>query len=129
VIGAFVLAFFDYRPTRVSFVGLDNFRRVFRDELMGIALRNTVDLHGRGGDLLAGQGDADRLPARPALEAAADLLQVGLLPPVGHLGRDHLADLAVDLQPTFGLLNAFVRTCSASRASPGSATPTPRSER
>ena len=41
VLFALVLAFLDYRPTRVEWVGLDNFRRVFTDPLMGIALRNT----------------------------------------------------------------------------------------
>ena len=41
VVFALVLAFMDYRPTRLSFVGFDNFRRVFTDPLMGIALRNT----------------------------------------------------------------------------------------
>jgi multiple sugar transport system permease protein len=41
VAGAFVLAFLDYRPMRVSWVGLDQFERVFRDELFGRALRNT----------------------------------------------------------------------------------------
>ncbi len=40
--GALLLAFLDYRPTRVSWVGLDNFSRVFADPLMGIAVRNTV---------------------------------------------------------------------------------------
>ncbi len=41
VLFAVVLAFMDYRPTRMSWVGFDNFRRVFADPLMGIALRNT----------------------------------------------------------------------------------------
>lgn len=41
VLFALVLAFLEYRPTRVNWVGLDNFRRVFTDPLMGIALRNT----------------------------------------------------------------------------------------
>lgn len=41
VVFALVLAFMDYRPTRMSWVGFDNFRRVFTDPLMGIALRNT----------------------------------------------------------------------------------------
>lgn len=39
---AVVLAFLDYRPMRVTWVGLDNFERVFRDELFGRALRNTT---------------------------------------------------------------------------------------
>lgn len=42
VLGAFVLAFLDYRPTRVTFVGLENFRTALTDPLMGRALRNTV---------------------------------------------------------------------------------------
>lgn len=41
VLFALVLAFLEYRPTRITWVGLDNFRRVFNDPLMGIALRNT----------------------------------------------------------------------------------------
>lgn len=41
VAGAFVLAFLDYRPMRVSWVGLDHFARVFTDPLFGQALRNT----------------------------------------------------------------------------------------
>ena len=41
VLGAFVLAFLEYRPLRAEWVGLDNFERVFRDELFGRALRNT----------------------------------------------------------------------------------------
>ena len=41
VLGAFVLAFLEYRPLRAEWVGLENFQRVFRDELFGRALRNT----------------------------------------------------------------------------------------
>ncbi len=41
VLFAVVLAFMDYRPTRMSWVGFDNFRRVFTDPLMAVALRNT----------------------------------------------------------------------------------------
>jgi multiple sugar transport system permease protein len=42
VIGALLLAFLDYRPRRVEWVGMENFRQVFADPLMGIALRNTI---------------------------------------------------------------------------------------
>lgn len=41
VVFAIVLAFLDYRPTRMEWVGLANFRDVFTDPLMGVALRNT----------------------------------------------------------------------------------------
>lgn len=42
VLMTFALAFLDYRPTRVSWVGLENFRTVLRDPLMGVALKNTA---------------------------------------------------------------------------------------
>lgn len=42
VLGAFVLAFLDYRPLRVEWVGLEQFRRVFADPLFARALRNTT---------------------------------------------------------------------------------------
>lgn len=41
VIIAFVLAFMDVRPTRMTFIGLQNFQRVFNDALFGKALINT----------------------------------------------------------------------------------------
>ena len=40
--GAFLLAFLDYRPNSVSWVGLENFRTALSDPLLGIALRNTA---------------------------------------------------------------------------------------
>ncbi|HEX7003854.1 MAG TPA: sugar ABC transporter permease [Trueperaceae bacterium] len=42
VAGALLLAFLEYRPNEVTFVGLENFRRALTDPLMGIALRNTA---------------------------------------------------------------------------------------
>ena len=42
VLMTFALAFLDYRPTRVSWVGLENFRTVLRDPLMGVSLKNTA---------------------------------------------------------------------------------------
>lgn len=42
VAGTFALAFLDYRPNSISWVGLDNFRAVFNDPLMLIALKNTA---------------------------------------------------------------------------------------
>ena len=42
VAGAFLLAFLDYRPNSVSWVGLQNFRTALSDPLLGIALRNTA---------------------------------------------------------------------------------------
>lgn len=42
ILGAFVLAFLDYRPMRVDWVGLDQFVRVFQDPLFAQALRNTA---------------------------------------------------------------------------------------
>ena len=42
VAGALLLAFLEYRPNSVEFVGLENFRRALSDPLMGIALRNTA---------------------------------------------------------------------------------------
>jgi multiple sugar transport system permease protein len=41
VLGAFVLAFLDYRPRSVEWVGLEQFQRVFADPLFLRALRNT----------------------------------------------------------------------------------------
>ncbi len=41
VIMAVVLAFMEVRPTRMTWIGLDNFRRVFNDPLFGKALVNT----------------------------------------------------------------------------------------
>lgn len=42
IAGALVLAFLDYRPNQVTFVGLENFRRALADPLMAVALRNTA---------------------------------------------------------------------------------------
>jgi multiple sugar transport system permease protein len=42
VAGAFLLAFLDYQPYSVRWVGLENFRRALTDPLMGRALRNTA---------------------------------------------------------------------------------------
>jgi multiple sugar transport system permease protein len=42
VTGAFALAFLEYLPMSVTWVGLDNFRAVLADPLLGIALRNTA---------------------------------------------------------------------------------------
>src|SRR5690606_35167959 len=41
VVIAFALAFMDVRPTRMSWVGLDNFERVLADDLFKKALVNT----------------------------------------------------------------------------------------
>ncbi|MBX3143265.1 MAG: sugar ABC transporter permease [Trueperaceae bacterium] len=41
VVMAFALAFMEVRPTRMTWIGLDNFRRVFNDPLFGKALVNT----------------------------------------------------------------------------------------
>lgn len=42
VVIAFVLAFMDVRPTRMTFIGLANFMRVLADPLFGKALTNTA---------------------------------------------------------------------------------------
>lgn len=42
VAGAFLLAFLDYRPNSVTWVGLENFRTALSDPLLAIALRNTA---------------------------------------------------------------------------------------
>lgn len=42
VVIAFVLAFMDVRPTRMTFIGLANFKRVLSDPLFGKALTNTA---------------------------------------------------------------------------------------
>ncbi len=41
VVMAVALAFMEVRPTRMTWIGLDNFRRVFNDQLFGKALVNT----------------------------------------------------------------------------------------
>lgn len=42
VVIAFALAFMEVRPTRMTWVGLDNFQRVLNDQLFGRALVNTT---------------------------------------------------------------------------------------
>lgn len=42
VAGTFLLAFLDYRPNRVEWVGLENFHTVLADPLMAVALKNTA---------------------------------------------------------------------------------------
>lgn len=42
VVIAVVLAFMDVRPTRITWIGLENFRNVLNDPLFGRALRNTA---------------------------------------------------------------------------------------
>src|SRR5690606_28331507 len=56
-------------------------------------------VHRGRGRVLARQGAAHRVPARPHEPHPADVLQVGGLPAGGHLLDHHLADLAVDIQP------------------------------
>ncbi len=110
VIGAFVLAFFDYRPTRVSFVGLDNFRRVFQDPLMAIALRNTVIF--TVGVVLLWLGKAMLIAY--LLDPLSKRLQTFYksafyLPSVTSGVIISLIWLWI-FNPTFGLLNAMLRT-------------------
>lgn len=110
VAGAFVLAFLDYRPTRVSFVGLDNFRRVFQDPLMGVALRNTAIF--TVGVVLFWLGKA--LLIAYLLDPLSKRLQtfyksVFYLPSVTSGVIISLIWLWI-FNPTFGLLNAMLRT-------------------
>ncbi len=110
VVGALVLAFLDYRPNRVSFVGLDNFRRVFQDPLMGIALRNTALF--TVGVVLFWLGKA--LLIAYLLDPLSKRLQtfyksVFYLPSVTSGVIISLIWLWI-FNPTFGLLNAVLRT-------------------
>ena len=97
IILTFILAFTNARlisPQPATFVGVDNFVRLFSDETFWASLRNTVDLR---------RGDRARTVGRRARAGGAgqhedprrQLLPHDLLPARGHLHRGGLHAVAV----------------------------------
>lgn len=110
VAGTFVLAFLDYRPNRVDWVGLENFRTVLNDPLMGIALKNTAIFTAAVVTLWLGKA----LLIAYLLDPFSQSLQVFYksafyLPAVTSTVIISLVWLWI-FNPSFGLLNAFVQS-------------------
>ena len=108
VLGAFVLAFLDYRPNRVSWVGLDNFRAVLADPLMGIALRNTAVFTAAVVIFWLGKALLIAYLLDPLAKGLQTFYKSAFyLPAVTSSVIISLIWLWI-FNPTFGLLNAFV---------------------
>lgn len=109
VVGAIVLAFMDYRPTRMDWVGLDNFRKVFSDPLMGIALRNTAIFTLGVVILWLGKALLIAYLIDPLSKALQTFFKSAFyLPSVTSGVIISLVWLWI-FNPTFGLLNAIIR--------------------
>lgn len=109
VAGTFILAFLDYRPNRVDWVGLENFRTVLNDPLMRIALKNTAIFTAAVVTLWLGKA----LLIAYLLDPFSQSLQVFYksafyLPAVTSTVIVSLVWLWI-FNPSFGLLNAFVQ--------------------
>jgi multiple sugar transport system permease protein len=110
VLGAIALAFLDYRPSRVDWVGLDNFRRVFTDPLMGMALRNTSIFTIAVVILWLGKALLISYLLDPLSKALQTFFKSAFyLPSVTSGVIISLVWLWI-FNPTFGLLNAILRT-------------------
>ena len=110
-----------------SFIGFDNYSRLFRDTDFWRALRNTAIFVGIGVPAIVvhldGAGDRPR-PEHVALLPCAAVL---LLPALDHRDRRHLADLGLPLQQPVRAAEQPPRTAWASTRCRGSPTRRPPS--
>ena len=108
VLFALALAFLDYRPTRVSWVGLDNFRQVFTDPLMGVALKNTAIFTVAAVIFWLGKALLIAYLLDPLSKGLQTFFKSAFyLPSVTSSVIISLVWLWI-FNPTFGLLNAFI---------------------